>query len=76
MKLIIQVDKDGTKFAYMEDKKHYKMIQKKWVKDGGRRGMERLDPDLLNNECNLDDYEGYFVFDVKLPKNKKTRGKK
>jgi hypothetical protein len=63
MKLIIQVDKDGSKFAYFESEAHHKRVEK-------QRGGERLDPKLLDNECDLSAYRGYFVIDVKPPRKK------
>jgi len=65
MKLIIQIDEDGDKYAYMENEKHHEIVEQKSVESGGRKGLKRLDADLLNQECDLDCYEpGYFVFDI------------
>jgi hypothetical protein len=66
MKLIIQKEKDGSVFAYMENEKHYKTVQNKTVKDGGRKDLDRHNNEELNEECCLDFYDtGYFVFNVK-----------
>ena len=65
MKLIVS-KQDGDYFAYIEDEKHFKIVEKKSKKSGGRKDMKKPDPKKLRNECMLESYgdDFYFVFDV------------
>jgi hypothetical protein len=60
MKLVIQ-NIDGTYYAYREKERHYAKVAKK-------RGGVRLDPRMLDEECNLHETlppGTYMVFDIK-----------
>jgi len=65
MKLIIQRI-EGDLFAYMETEAHHRSV--------GHRGV-RLDPNLLRNDCQLENIpEGYMVFDIKpVPRKRKKQ---
>lgn len=61
MKLIIQ-NIDGQCYAYMESKKHFKIVEP-------TRPGKRSPTCLLDDECDLEKYtDTYFVFDVKEAK--------
>lgn len=67
MKLILERI-GGTFYAYYEDEKHHKKIQR-------TRGTKQIDPEVtLPNECNLDGLGSFhMVFDVKRKPRKRVR---
>jgi len=70
MKLIIEMS-GGKFYAYREENSTHKIVESKLDKDGGRKDLQKLDGELLDDECLLSTYEdSYFVFDIK------KRGKK
>ncbi len=62
MKLVIEKDADGCIFAYREPEKHHKIVEKTRSKH-----QTRLEPKVLDSECNLFDLDtsSYIVFDIK-----------
>lgn len=69
MKLIVS-RQDDEYYVYIENEKHFKIIEKKTKKAGGRKDMRKLDAKELENECRLESYGDniYFVFDIKNSK--------
>ena len=69
MKLIIERE-EGILYAYMETEKHFRVVQQS---DPARREAMRLPGDMLDANCNLDNYDDdfYMVFDIKKPKKGK-----
>jgi hypothetical protein len=63
MYIIVENDKYGATHTYRESKKHYKKAEK--IRQ--ELGMRRLDPAVLDDECDLSHYgKGcYFVFQCK-----------
>lgn len=61
--IIVENDKYGRTHAYREDKKHFQKTEK--IRQ--ELGMRRLDPALLDEECDMSHYgKGcYFVFRCK-----------
>ncbi|KKM66893.1 hypothetical protein LCGC14_1476580 [marine sediment metagenome] len=68
MKLIVS-RQDNEYYVYIESEKHFKAIEKKTKKEGGRKDMIKLDAKDLEDKCWLESYGDnfYFVFDIKNP---------
>ena len=63
MKLIIEKWQDGAIYASRETKKHHKVCQK----ERKQRGFTKLEPKVLDDECNLSNLQSnsYIVFEIK-----------
>lgn len=70
MKLIVERT-GGTLYVYRESEKHHKAVQEN--REHGRNGGNRLDPSVLDDDCDISNISGdfYMVFDIKKDKKNK-----